>query len=322
MTTASVTLDPNFPATNGIIYSVVPDGTGNYYVGGSFSTIGGVAQPYVAKLNASFQVITGWAPVVNGYVYSMILSGTTLYIGGTFTLTNTVSRQYISALSTANPGNNKPWNSLLNNYVNTLVLDGTSLYAGGRFTLVNGVTTRNLLAKFDLNGSLDATWNPNATGGGGSVEKLAIAGTNILAGGSFTTIGGVARNYLAKLNNTTGAAGNWATANSYVFGLYSDGTTCYVGGYFTSLTSQSGSITTRNYLGGITISNGAIGNFNPNPNSYVFAISKSGTNLYYGGQFTAVNGTERKYIADFQCINKCLTDMEPNSKLYCKKFIC
>ncbi|HRI20589.1 MAG TPA: T9SS type A sorting domain-containing protein, partial [Panacibacter sp.] len=297
LTAASVTPDPNFPATNGIIYDVIADGSGNYYVAGSFTTIGGVNQAYVAKLNSSFQVITGWAPVVNNQVRSLVLSGTTLYIGGLFTTTNSVSRPYISALNTSNPGSNKVWNSSLNSYAYSLVSDGTSIYAGGIFTQVNAITTRDRLAKFDLNGNLDATWNPDATGGGASVEKLAISGTTILAGGSFTTIGGVARNYLAKLNNTTGAATNWATANSYVFSLYVDGTTCYAGGYFTSLTSPLPSTISRNYIGGITISNGAITTFNPNPNSYVFAISKSGTNLYYGGQFTLVNGTDRKYLA-------------------------
>ncbi|QEC66863.1 T9SS type A sorting domain-containing protein [Panacibacter ginsenosidivorans] len=313
MTTTSITQDPNFPATNGLIYSVVPDGAGNYYVGGSFTTIGGVNQAYVAKLNSSFQVLTGWAPAVNNQVRTMVLSGTTLYIGGLFSTTNAVSRPYISALSTANPGSNKTWNSSLNSYTYSLVTDGTSIYAGGIFTLVNGSTTRNLLAKFDLSGNLNATWNPNATGGGGSVEKLAISGTNILAGGSFTTIGGVARNYLAKLNNTNGAASNWATANSYVLALYAEGTTCYVGGYFTQLTSQSGSITSRNYLGGITISNGAINAFNPNPNSYVYTIGKSGTNLYYGGTFTTVNGTDRKYIAASNTSTSALQTWNPSA---------
>ena len=297
ITASNVKPDPNFPATNGQIYSVVQDASGNYYVGGAFTTIGGVNQAYIAKLNSSFQVITGWAPQVNSYVRSIVLQGTTVYIGGLFTQTNAVSRLYISALSTTNPGSNKTWNSTLNSYVYSLVTDGTSIYAGGLFTQVNGSTARNLLAKFNLNGNLDATWNPNAAGGGGTVEQLAFSGTNILAGGSFTSVGGTTRNYLAKLNNTNGTASNWATANSYVFSLYVDGTTCYAGGYFTQLTSTGGTATARNYLGAITISNGNIGSYNPAPNSYVFTINKSGSNLYLGGQFTQVNGTARNYLA-------------------------
>ena len=296
-TTSNVKPDPKFPATNGTIYSVVQDASGNYYVGGSFTTIGGVNQPYIAKLNSTFHVITGWAPQVNYVVRSIVLSGATVYIGGLFTQTNAVSRPYISALSTANPGSNKTWNSSVNSYVYSLVTDGTNIYAGGLFTLVNGTTARGFLAKFSLGGNLDATWNPNAAGGGGSVEQLAISGTSILAGGSFTTIGGTTRNYLAKLNNTNGNASNWATANSYVYALYVDGATCYAGGYFSQLTSAGGTATARNYFGAITISNGNIGSFNPNPNSYVFAINKTGSNLYFGGQFTQVSGTARNYLA-------------------------
>jgi hypothetical protein len=297
VTAGNIKPDPKFPATNGIIYSVAQDASGNYYVGGSFTTIGGVNQAYVAKLNSSFQVVTGWAPQVNSYVRSVVVSGTTVYIGGLFTTTNAASRPYISALNTANPGANKTWNSSLNSYVYTLVTDGTNIYAGGLFTQVNGVTARGLMAKFNLSGTLDATWNPNASGGGGSVEQLAFSGTSILAGGSFTSVGGTTRNYLAKLNNTNGNASNWATANSYVFTLYVDGTTCYAGGYFSQLTSAGGSATARNYIGGITISTGNITAFNPGPNSYVYTINKVGSNLYFGGQFTLVNGTARNYLA-------------------------
>jgi hypothetical protein len=297
ITTTNVKPNPGFPATNGIIYSVAQDASGNYYVGGSFTTIGGINQAYIAKLNASFQVVTGWAPQVNNAVRAVLVSGTTVYIGGLFNITNGASRPYISALNTANPGGNKTWNSSLNSYVYSLVTDGTSIYAGGLFTQVNGVTARGLLAKFNLNGALDGSWNPNASGGGGTVEQLAISGTNILAGGSFTTVGGVTRNYLAKLNNTNGNASNWATANSYVFTLYVDGSLCYAGGYFTQLTSAGGSATARNYIGAVNISNGSIASYNPGPNSYVFSINKAGSNLYFGGQFTQVNGTARNYLA-------------------------
>lgn len=297
ITTTNVKPDPNFPSANGTIYCVAKDAAGNFYVGGSFTTIGGVNQAYIAKLNSSMQVVAGWAPQVNSYVRSIVVVGTTVYIGGSFTTTNTVSRPYISALNTSNPGSNKTWNSSLNSYVYSLVTDGTSIYAGGQFTQANGVTARGLLAKFNLSGTLDNTWNPNASGGGGYVLQLAISGTSILAGGSFTTVGATTRNYLAKLNNTNGNASNWATANSYVYALYVDGSACYVGGYFTQLTPPGGSATARNYIGGINISNGNITTFNPSPNNDVFAITKAGSNLYFGGQFTQINGTARNYLA-------------------------
>jgi hypothetical protein len=299
ITTSSTVPDVNFNANN-IIKTVVQDAAGNYYVGGAFTQINGVAQSYVAKLNSSFQVVTGWAPVITGEVRSIALDkvSNTVYIGGTFSSTNGVTRTYISALNTTN-GGNKAFGSSFDNYVYTLLWDSANakLYAGGAFTTVNGSTTRNRLAKFDGSGNLDATWNPSATGGGGTVERLVLSGSNILAGGSFTAIGATTRNYLAKLNNTNGGATNWATANSYVYALYVDGATCYAGGYFTNLIDAGSTVSLRNYIGAITIATGKIATFNPNPDSYVFTITKSGSNLYYGGYFTHVNSTPRNYLA-------------------------
>ena len=131
ITAANIKPDPNFPATNGIIYSVAQDASGNYYVGGSFTIIGGVNQAYVAKLNSSFQVVTGWTPQVNYIVRSVIVSGNTVYIGGFLLQQTLFPGPTFPHLSTANPGSNKTWNSTLNSYVYTLVTDGTSIYAGG-----------------------------------------------------------------------------------------------------------------------------------------------------------------------------------------------
>jgi hypothetical protein len=42
--------DINFPSADGVIYSVVPDGSGGWYVGGSFNNIGGVARQKLAHI--------------------------------------------------------------------------------------------------------------------------------------------------------------------------------------------------------------------------------------------------------------------------------
>ncbi len=78
-----------------------------------------------------------------------------------------------------------PW--VTNGNVNAMVQDTAShrLYVGGAFTNVGGVT-RNNIAHIINDYSDDPTFNPNAKA---TVNTLAINGSTIYAGGSFTTIG-------------------------------------------------------------------------------------------------------------------------------------
>ena len=79
---------------------------------------------------------------------------------------------------------------------------------GGEFTTLSpnggGPVTRNYIARLNPDGTLDLAFNPNANG---PVESIAVqADGKILAGGTFTTIGGQPRNYIARLDATTGSA--------------------------------------------------------------------------------------------------------------------
>ncbi len=84
------------------------------------------------------------------------------------------------------------------NYVYAAVVDGSgNLYIGGGFTVVGDVTA-NCIAKW--NGS---SWTALGSGMGGSgffgpyVSALAVSGSDLYAGGEFTTAGGSPANYIA-----------------------------------------------------------------------------------------------------------------------------
>ena len=66
----------------------------------------------------------------------------------------------------------------------------------------------------------------------GTLSVLAVSGTNVYAGGDFTTAGGNAANYIAKWNGSA-----WSTLGSGMNGnvraLAVSGTNLYAGGYFT-----------------------------------------------------------------------------------------
>src|SRR5207248_9846602 len=82
---------------------------------------------------------------------------------------------------------------------------------GGDFTTLspNGgvAVTRNRIARLNPDGTLDAAFNPSANG---TVRSIAVqADGKILVGGFFNganSIGGQTRNYIARLDATTGLA--------------------------------------------------------------------------------------------------------------------
>ena len=111
-------------------------------------------------------------------------------------------------------------------------------------------------------------FNPNANG---DVRAIAVqADGKILVGGNFTTIGGQARNYIARLNadGTADATFN-PNANSDVYSLavQADGK-ILVGGGFTTIGGQA-----RNYIARLNADGTADATFNPNANSDVFSLA-------------------------------------------------
>lgn len=103
---------------------------------------------------------------------------------------------------------------------------------------MNGGTIRNKIAAFDITTGTATAWNPNMSG---PVSALIINGSNIYAGGTFTTVNGATlRNNLAALDLTTGIPTAWdPNANSSVNTLLINGTNMYAGGLFSLAGSKT-----------------------------------------------------------------------------------
>ena len=83
-----------------------------------------------------------------------------------------------------------------------LAVSGSTVYAGGEFTSIGG-QTRNYIAALDAGTGAATDWNPNASGGifQPLVLALAVSGSTVYAGGSFTSIGGdINRTYFAQFD--------------------------------------------------------------------------------------------------------------------------
>src|SRR6185503_6481339 len=84
-------------------------------------------------------------------------------------------------------------------YAMVLQPDGR-LLIGGTFTMVNGVT-RHGIARLNADGSLDSGFSPGS-GADAPVVALALQDDGkLLLGGGFTSVNGVVRGRVARLNS-------------------------------------------------------------------------------------------------------------------------
>jgi hypothetical protein len=220
------------------------------YAGGYFTTAGGSTVNCIAKWDGN-----SWSPLGTGIsgapdgdvpaVWALAVSGSDLYVGGSFT------RAGGSDVNAIAKWDGNSWSALdsgLNGLVFALAASGTDLYAGGSFTTAGGSPANNI-AKWD-----GSSWSPLDSGTAGTtpgtygyVWALAVLGSDLYAGGSFSTAGGSAANYIAKWNGskwTPLGSGMDATVRALVV----SGSDLYAGGGFTTAGGKVSQSITRAYL--------------------------------------------------------------------------
>jgi uncharacterized delta-60 repeat protein len=197
-TGTSVTGNPN---VNDII--VQPDG--KILVSGGFETVNGAARTGIVRLNsdgsldASFNPnifspgtiadITGLALMPNGQ----------MMVGGRFQ--NTINTGYAIFRLNSSGASDSTYNfSSVNNFIKEIVVqtDGKVLVSGG-FTQINAIAVK-ALARINADGSIDASFAFPQIDFPFVSTMLPLANNKILIGGEFTTIGGVSRPRLARIN--------------------------------------------------------------------------------------------------------------------------
>ena len=298
----------------GQVKALVKDSAGNIYVGGSFTTAGGVTVNHVAKWDG-----TTWSPLGSGVlstesyggVYALAFDGVNLYAGGKFFNAGGVTVNNIAKWD----GNQ--WSALGTGFsgtfdaINALAFDGAgNLYAGGSFGNAGGVSANNI-AKW--NGT---SWSPLGSGVNNQVFALAGDGAgNLYAGGSFATAGGVTVNNIAKWDGGSWSAlsasggmggvfetepGMWYTC---VNALAWDGTNnnLYVGGAFRYVNAPSANpltVPAKNIAKWNGSAWSVLGSApNDGVTGLVWALALDGTNLYVGGGFNTAGGNPAVSIA-------------------------
>jgi len=287
-------VDSNLPRVNGTVYATVADGSGGWYLGGDFSTVGGVVRNNLAHIDAAGSLDVAWDGNTNGVVRALALDTARLYVGGDFTTVKggTVTRNYLAAFSLADGSVDVTMDADTNGVVRALALDTARLYVGGDFTTVKGGTvTRNYLAAFSLaDGSVDATMDADTNG---VVRALALDTARLYVGGDFTLLGDISRNRAAAVKITDGSLESWnPSAGGPVYSLAVQGSDVFVAGGFASMGG-----TTRHNLAAMDLVTGQASDWNPGVDGEVRTLLLSGTNIYVGGSFTVAGGKTRNNLA-------------------------
>ena len=302
---------------NGVVRTLATDGT-FVYVGGDFTLYRGGVANRVAKVDISTGALnTTFNPVagnngVNNVVYSLSLNGADLYLGGSFTTYRAGVANRVAKITASTGALNTTFSPAsgangANNIVNSVLADGADLYIGGQFTTYRGVAAKRVAKITASTGALNTTFNPSsgANGANNTVSALAISGTDLYVGGTFTTYRGGVANRVAKIVASTGAldltfnpASGANGAASTVNAIQVAGSKVLIGGAFTQYRGVP-----ANYLAQITASTGALDtNFNPasggnGTSGAVSALAWDADKWMVGGVFeTYRGGTTINYV--------------------------
>jgi hypothetical protein len=207
----------------------------------------------------------------------------TVYLSGSFTSAGGEPHAGIVAVGVGAAAAPRAW-APAGPRAATLLADHGTIWASGP---TPGTVVRNRLAAIAPDGSLSA-WDPDADG---SVLALAVKGSTVYAGGSFTHVHGGARGRLAAIDGATGMPTAWSppAPDAVVRALALDGDTVIAGGDFYNVgATPRGHVAFFDASGGLTSRD--LGIFTFNPTSRVHALLVADGHLYVGGRFNGAAG--------------------------------
>ncbi|MES2952618.1 MAG: hypothetical protein V4858_29165 [Pseudomonadota bacterium] len=243
---ADATWNPNADAT---VRSVFWDGSGNLYVGGQFTNIGGQARNRIAKLATAGTGAADatWNPDSSSEVWAFALSGTDLYVGGQFITLGGLTRNRLAKVSTTGAGAvDTSFDPNLDERVKSIVMSGSTVHAAGWFGTVLGQSQANYVAL-----SMNAPPTLMLDGGTLAYTENATA-TQVSSGASATDADGNWNGGTLTVQMTANATVADTIAIGTATGLSISGTDVNDGATTFGTASMSGGSVTNNTMLTIT----------------------------------------------------------------------
>ncbi len=261
---------------------------GDLYVGGYFTTVGGVVVNNFARWNGS-----SWSAVqsaglhegVHGYaVYAIGVNGSDVYAGGAFREAGDVSANGIAKW------NGSGWSALGDGpfplccgSVNAIACSGSSVYA-----VSDG--SSNQISKWD-----GSSWSDLGQANL-DINAIAVSGTDVYVGGGFSSVDGTSAKGIAKWDGSNWSALGSGT-NGYIYALAVNGSDVYAAGGF-SIAGGVSALNIAKWDGSnwSALGAGIVG-------SNVRALVVIGTDVYAAGTFTTAGGVSVNNIAKWDGIS-------------------
>jgi len=207
-------------AFNGRVNTLAAQPDDKILVGGSFDSVGGVARTNLCRLNASGSLDAAFAVQAEGGIVWKLArqsDGSTL-VGGAFTRINGVTRPGFAridasgAFDSSFAPNIAPFAGA--NVSAIAVLPDGKILVGGSFGRFNSITFAFDyfgVLRLDANGTLDGTFAPPSLPAQlNRVISLVIQSDDrVIVAGNFASIGGVARQSIARLETNGAVDPTW-----------------------------------------------------------------------------------------------------------------
>ncbi len=315
-------LKSGWPKINSEVFVSLSDKKGGWFVGGIFSTVGGMKRSKVAYINADRSVNSEFFYEASGEIYALAKLGDTLFIGGYFPerliAVNIKTNKRIPNWTPSFPGDYKS--------VQHLVLNDSVLGAVGDFETVNGQQRNHFALLNAKTGALLPHTQNDIAFPNRLLLKDSLLFVNIVEKDS---IGKENKFILAKkFQSNTIVWKQKYEGNVYGYTLYDSA--LYISGENLLISDSSKGIVTINYLTGeiynwkttmvrsvtrmsVTPKNilcayydttfsfdrktGLNADWNPNPNATVRSINFDGNNVFIGGEFSTLNPKTRNGFA-------------------------
>lgn len=318
------TLDTNFLSAVGGGFCLAVQTDGKILAGG-FSTI--------ARLNTNGSLDAGFQATVVGEVWSIAVQQSgKVFIAGRFSAVNGTARSSLARLNpdgsldeAFSPGVLSTSSGGGYDYVFAIVPqpDGMVLI-GGEFSSIGGLSRKGI-ARLTSNGGVDPFFDPVAgVANPGVTDTIRCIGLQpdgkVLIGGVFTTVNGLPRNYVARLNSNGSLDTNFNSVpgpNAYVMSLaFQPDGGVIIGGAFTTVDNVANSRIAR------LLPNGQLdGAFNSGLgvtdtlglNDVRTVLRQPNGDILLGGGFARINGVQRNGVGKLHADGTLDADFVPRT---------